>query len=823
MSEAAGAAPPGPRREGAAFSAARPSEPGGSVRGLGKVVRSGVGRRRVQTVAIVLATAMSVASAVLGLALLVASSGPFDKAFAEQRGAHLTASFDAGKVTTDQLSATVHATGVATVVGPYPTMTVSLAGGPNGEFSLPPMTIAGRAEPGGDVDAVTLTAGRWATAPNEIVLSVDGPTIGVGKSLRAPDAPGGPTLTIVGIARSVGGTADAWLSPAGLAALGEPTGYQMLYRLTTASTAAQVEAGRAAIAAAVPDGALTGATSWLTVKQEAVRTIALFVPFLTAFGVLGLVMSVLVVGNVVAGAVGAATHRIGILKAIGFTPAQVVRAYVIQALIPAAAGAGIGVIVGNLAAGPVLTQTESVYATAGLAVAPWIDVAVPAGALALVALTAWISALRAGRLRTVDALAVGRTPRAGRGRWAARLSARLPLPRPVTLGLSRPFAHPARALAMVAAVTFGAAAVTFGIGLGASLSEVQRLRNHNADVTIDAMGPPQQGPEGGPPPGGPPPPGAGPKRQGSDPNADGPDPAKVAAAINAQSGTQGFYGTSQHEVAISGLAGNATVYPVVGDASGYWELISGRWFDGPGEVVVPTTVLTATGTKVGDTLTLATDGATVTARIVGEIFDTSNDGRSVYTDATTYPDRKPGEYQVAVRPGTDLTSYSKALDAAVDSLGLSAYPSVDGAGGDIAIAVTGLATTLALMLAAIAALGVLNAAVLDTRERVREIGIHKALGMVPRQTIAMVVASVAVVGLAGGLLGTPAGAAMHAAVMPAMGDSAGLTLPPAVMRVYQPAWLVLLVLGGLVIAVFGAVLPAGWAAKVRTATALRTE
>jgi putative ABC transport system permease protein len=60
-------------------------------------------------------------------------------------------------------------------------------------------------------------------------------------------------------------------------------------------------------------------------------------------------------------------------------------------------------------------------------------------------------------------------------------------------------------------------------------------------------------------------------------------------------------------------------------------------------------------------------------------------------------------------------------------------------------------------------------------------------------------------------------------VMPAMGDVSGLKLPPVVMDVYQPAWLVMLILGGLVIAVLGAVLPAGWAAKVRTATALRTE
>ena len=50
-------------------------------------------------------------------------------------------------------------------------------------------------------------------------------------------------------------------------------------------------------------------------------------PFLIAFGVLGVLMAVLIIGNVIAGAVSTGTRRIGILKALGFTPSQVVRAY----------------------------------------------------------------------------------------------------------------------------------------------------------------------------------------------------------------------------------------------------------------------------------------------------------------------------------------------------------------------------------------------------------------------------------------------------------------------------------------------------------------
>ena len=52
---------------------------------------------------------------------------------------------------------------------------------------------------------------------------------------------------------------------------------------------------------------------------------------------------------------------------------------------------------------------------------------------------------------------------------------------------------------------------------------------------------------------------------------------------------------------------------------------------------------------------------------------------------------------------------------------------------------------------------------------------------------------------------------------------AGTNLPGVDLNVYRAPELVLLVLGGLVIAIGGALLPAGWAAKTRTATALRTE
>ncbi|MGH3278511.1 MAG: hypothetical protein ACRDNW_05165 [Trebonia sp.] len=59
-----------------------------------RAARGGLGRRRVQTAVIGLVLLVSTGACVPGLALVVASSAPFDHAFAAQNGAHETATID---------------------------------------------------------------------------------------------------------------------------------------------------------------------------------------------------------------------------------------------------------------------------------------------------------------------------------------------------------------------------------------------------------------------------------------------------------------------------------------------------------------------------------------------------------------------------------------------------------------------------------------------------------------------------------------------------------------------------------------------------------
>lgn len=778
---------------------------------LVRVVRSGVGRRRVQTVVIAVATMMAVAAAVVAGSLLVVSNAPFDHAFAQQKGAHLTAEFDPAKVTAEQLRATGRLDGVTASVGPYP---ARLVHGTDSAGRRPPaMTLVGRAGPHAAVDDLDLTAGRWVRKPGEVVLdsSYQGPAFSLGDTLTVADT----TLTVVGFATSAGESADAWATPAQVTALDSedaPLTSQMLYRFDSAGSKGDIAADRRELVTAVPAGGLLGTQSYLDTKLAADQGAAPTIPFLIAFGVLGIVMSVIIVGSVISGAVGTSLRRIGILKAIGFTPREVVRAYVAQALIPAGAGIALGVVLGNLLAVPLLDDTEQAYGTATLSVAWWVDVVVPVGALLVVGIAALVPALRAGRLRTVEAIALGRAPRTGRGQWAHRAAGRLPLPRAVTYGLAGPFAHPVRTLAMLLAVAFGTIAATFAVGLTSSLNEVAAVQDpeNRSAVTVFTGGPSVAGGEHVPAPGTPEPTPA--------------DPAQVRAAIDAQPGTASYYGKAQQDATVAGVSGPVRAALYQGDSStGGYAMISGHWITGAGQVVVAGRFLETTGTEVGDTVRVTVGKKTATLRIVGEAFGTSDDVLEIQVNLADFPATRSQVFLVDVKDGVSAPAYAEKLAAKVQPLGGDAQANSPSRQDNFILILDTMAALLTLILVGVAGLGVLNSAVLDTRERVHDLGVCKALGMSPRQTVSLVLASVTGIGVVGGLLGVPAGYALHGFVLPVMGHAAGTELPRSVLDVYDTPQLLLLGLAGLLIALLGAMLPAGWAAQARTATALRTE
>ncbi|MGD0927810.1 MAG: FtsX-like permease family protein [Streptosporangiaceae bacterium] len=783
---------------------------GGPVR---RAVRGGVSRRRVQTLVIGLVLLVSTAASVLALALVVDSSAPFDHSFAAQRGAHLSAVVDPARATPAQLAATTRRPGVTAAAGPFAEATiapqVAHVAGPNG--FLPPMTLAGRSAPGGPVDDIVLQSGHWAQRPGQLVLASNPSSneqigLPLGAEITVMGAPGQPTLTVVGLATSATNSADGWVVPSEVARLrapGEPAAAQMLYRFRGAGSAAQVRADAAEVGAALPPGAVTATQSYLAVKMQETSRIGPFVPFLVAFGVIGIVMSVLIVANVVSGAVVAGYRRIGILKSIGFTPAQVVAAYIGQIAVPAVVGVLGGLALGAVLATLLLKQAANAYGVGALSVPPWVLGAVPAAMLGLVAVAALLPAVRAGRLSAVQAIAAGRAPREGRGYAAHRLLGRLPLPRPVTVGLAAPFARPARTAVTLVAVLLGAVAVTFAVGLNSSLNRVVTgLSQASAQPVQVGL---------------------------SSQNAfimDAAQQRTIEAALRAQPGTRRYVAETDGQFAVAGLTGQHPLTAFRGAAAwtGY-PLISGHWYTGPGQADVSTGFLTLTGKAVGDTVTLVVGTRPMPVRIVGQVFASHGRGISVLTDWQTVHAANPGlaapdQYDVGLRAGTSPGAYGQALGSKLGSRYMIFYNTRSSV---IVTLMLGLIGTLTLLLAVVAGLGVLNTVVLSTRERVHDLGVFKAVGMTPRQTIAMVVCWVAGIGLVAGVIAVPLGIALHHAVLPVMASSANLGLPASYLDVYHGAELAGLALAGMVIAVAGALLPAGWAARIRTASALRAE
>jgi len=416
-------------------------------------------------------------------------------------------------------------------------------------------------------------------------------------------------------------------------------------------------------------------------------------------------------------------------------------------------------------------------------------------------------------MSAVQAIATGRAPRPAHGYGAHRLLGRARLlPRPVTIGLAGPFARPARTLVTLAAIVFGVTTVIFGFGLRTSLDRVQADLSRAASEQVQVFLAGRQGPV----------------------VINGHSSAKlslaaqehaVQAALRAKPGTLHYVAQADGQISVLGLPDQLSLIGFGGDANwtGY-AMIAGHWYSGPGQVDVNTAFLNDTGSAVGDKYTLTSGGKHTTVQIAGEVFDPAGGTPEMIGSMSTLsaidPGLSPHQYQVALAPGTDVGSYVNTLSSA---LGSGYLVTVNNSGGAVLPAILGLVAALTLLIAVVAGLGVLNTVMLQTRERVHDLGVFKALGMTPRQTIAMVVSTVAGTGLVAGLIAIPAGVALHRYVLPVMGNAVQTGLPAAVLNVYRPWELALLALGGLAIAVAGALAPAGWAARTRTASALRAE
>ena len=776
-------------------------------------------RRRLQAVVVALVVMLSSLAGTLAVSLLVESDAPFDHAFEHASGAHLVVRFDTSKATPAQLAASMRAPLVAAAGGPWAeTSGLEVDSG----FGRMPLQLLGRANPGGPVDVLTLVAGRWVQRNGEVVLAQRNQKgLGLAVGDRVPLTPGQgiDSLKVVGIAAAVNDPSDGWLMPDQVAATrtaqtpgakgAAPPTAVVFYRLHSATTPAQINAAAKQVTGGMPTTAVVDVSNWLDAKRGADTTTAVMIPFLLAFSVFALVAAAMIIGNVVSGAVIAGYREIGIMKSVGFTPAQVVSTLAIQMLVPAAAGAVVGIAGGVAASRPFLDQTAAAFdlpPEAGLV--PFVLAGCLATVLAVVAMATLLPALRAGRMSAAEAISSGTSPQGRGGRRTGRLLARLGWPRATTLGISDAIARPVRSGMTLVAVAIGVATITFATGMTRSLDMVKHSLTHDQAIQATLYrggGPGFLGTEGGL----------------SD--------QQVVALIQGRPGTLRFTAEGFLQVSAEGVGQPVRLFGYRGDASwmGY-DLLAGRWFSGPGEVVAPQALLDASGKNVGDTLTLSLDGRQESERIVGVIFDSDGDNILLRGDwsgvAGLAPNVTPIDYPIQVKPGVQPRRYASDLVTAAADPQLDVRFAGQGDNDATFLLIEGVLGGLATILTLIALAGVFNTVVLNTREKARDTAILRALGMTPGQVVSMVLTSVLVIAIAGAIVGIPAGEALHRQVLTAMGQIASSTPVPGRFYAVFPALLLAgLAAAGIAVGTLGAWLPATWAARERVSGLLATE
>src|SRR2546430_189453 len=173
-------------------------------------------------------------------------------------------------------------------------------------------------------------------------------------------------------------------------------------------------------------------STWQQVKNSMASNDRLLGLLLALFGIIALVGAPCAIANVTAGRVLVQRQDIAMLKALGFTPGQVVRMLLAEQTLLGAAGAGLGLIVAWIMTSPEFVQPPD-GTPVGLAPlsAGWMAL-IGVGTVLTVAVATVIPAWWAGRVSPVAA--VQASPPRGHLSLIARLSLLFHLPAALVLG-----------------------------------------------------------------------------------------------------------------------------------------------------------------------------------------------------------------------------------------------------------------------------------------------------------------------------------------------------------------------------------------------------
>lgn len=749
--------------------------------------------------------AFSAAGITLGLTVREAANAPWERAFERANGPHIWM----GSADPEALEVAFLVPDVAEA-GPEMR---SLSGLYAISARDKPTVVTVESPAGGEqfIGKPYMTRGRWVDTGSAVPEVV----IGSGTA-RAFDLEVGDSLTIGGEDRQVElavvgigvltfrAPYPAWdpvfvfVNTSGFEGLAGPDAeviYRGGVRLHDPQSAGLVQAR---IARLTRDGEQLkiGSISWTSVLEGVNEDIVFYQITFFLFGTMAALASMMIVANVIAGQVIAQAREIGTLKAVGLTPAGVLRVFLLENLAVAAVAGAIGIAIGVGLGQLIVGRDASLFGGAYIGI-HWgaLGMALLI-TLAIAAVATLVPAFRASRLPVASVTNGRATSGAGRRRRRGPLELLLRRSPEYAAGARLVWTSEARALLTIATIVVAVISSMLLLGFNKLFDpDVQvRLGAPPGDVIVAQVG---------------------------DVRPDGLRPALDDPRVESSYTYTPFTGhfvTDAHELYLNARAFNE------GFDGARWTYVAGGPPGQPGEVVIGWRLADETGVRVGDTVKFGVADNLGEATISGVISSGENGGRVVWIksddlEATTGEDITITEAVLTLRPRVSeasfMTDLSDRTDVAYNVV--SVQGEIDEAIGQFALPVY----TLSAMMLAVAALSVLTSTLLTVRERFRDIASLKAAGMTPSQVVAGVVAAVSGLSLAGLAIGLPLGFLVNRQVMSFVGSESdagpGLVADPGAL------WLLALCAAILALGAVSALLPARAGARISVSAALRYE
>jgi putative ABC transport system permease protein len=725
------------------------------MRGAIRWVRADLRAHRGQSVTMVAVVAGVVAALVLAVMLLEGALNPWQQLFARTRGADVLVYLADGTPTTPLRTIP----GVTAVAAPYDAAAATLVqGGQKSHVQLDGMTPSPPA-----MSTPLMVAGTWlrASQPHDVVIEASfAAAVHVGVGMRIIlDGVDGTTvpMRVAGIAD----TADQGFYPQWTPGLIWATQDLLSQVEPTPSETTEV----VGLHLSDPSSAGTGQMSQevfnafnayfgdsspvdrITTRQQVMDSMAsddrLLGELLALFGIIALVAAPCAIANVTSGRVLMQRRDLAMLKALGFTPGQVVRMLLAEQTALGVTGTAFGLVTAEVATSPAFVRPAAgIEVTLAPLPVSWTAL-VAAGIMLTVLVATAVPAWRAGRVSPVAA--VQPSPPGGHLSSIARLSLLVRLPAALVLGVRDALTRRLPAALTVAGVAIPMAMITIALAcwstIGAFTSDPGRIGLVGA-LTVDSGGLSN---------------------------------AQTTALIAADSQVSASYPGAQFDTLLPGDNGTFVARAMGTSRAPYpFQAVQGRMFAAVDEAVAGQGFLDLMHVRVGSWIDPTIDGVPVILHIVGRTIEPDDNGDVVDFGLDALPAANASGsafYSLVLRPGVSpAAARAGLLRASGNRLDVQVAANPADRLGVMRVVIV----VAVLILVLIAMANLLTATDVGLRDHVHEAGILKAMGLTPRQVMASLVVSTTIVTALGIVAGVAAGLAVAPRLINLQGQASGM-------------------------------------------------